>query len=99
MKLFINIGLVVSSDYTVIKKKYDALCSQLKACNLATLQKGKIMKLSGNAKALKPGEEAITIFYLPLYGDKTRTPKIVISLDKFKSYQLTAQITSYQQIE
>ncbi len=92
-------GLAISDNYSVIKSKYNSLCAQLKACNIITMQKNKIMKLSGKAKILKTGEEAITTFYIPAYGGKTTTPKIVVSLEKFKKYQLTVSITSYQEIE
>ncbi|MBK9392103.1 MAG: hypothetical protein IPN68_18650 [Bacteroidetes bacterium] len=50
-------------------------------------------------KILKTGDEAITILYIPPYSGKSKTPKIVVSLEKFEKYQLTVSITSYQEIE
>jgi len=92
-------GIAISDEYAVIKKKYDDLCRQLTACNITSLQKHVPMKLSGTVAPAKPGEGAFTTLYIPTYPGRTRTPKIVIIMEKADKWQLTARIISYQDIE
>jgi hypothetical protein len=92
-------GIAVSDQYFVIKKKYDDLCRQLTVCSISSLQKSKSMKLSGKAQPAKPGEGAITTFYVAPYPGRTVTPKIVIIMEKAATWQLTGRIISYQEVE
>ena len=92
-------GISVSDNYALVKKKYDDLCRQIKSCSITSLQKDKSMQVSGTATVPNKDGSAISTFYIAPFGGKTKTPKVVIILEKAGKWQLTGRVISYQDIE
>ncbi|MEO7982794.1 MAG: hypothetical protein ABI688_01810 [Bacteroidota bacterium] len=83
-------GIAVSKDFSVIKKRYDLLCSQLKNCSITSLSK-KPLKLVGKITPLvrQAGDDQVSFFTFPGYMGKAGTMRFIIAVTQYDNgYQL-----------
>ncbi len=91
-------GIVIYKDLESVKKPYDDLCTQLKNCNITSLQKGKILKLVPMIKPLVQENfeagELRSVFSVPVHDTKkTRLIIMVwVGLNHKDGYELGLNI-------
>jgi antitoxin component YwqK of YwqJK toxin-antitoxin module len=84
------------TDYSLIKREYDALCKKLSACFITTLAKGKSLKLIPKINKLDADgkfERIASFFYIPAYAAKKADPMVRVMVEnRYDGYRLTVDI-------
>jgi hypothetical protein len=92
-------GLLVTNNFTEVKKQYDNLCRQVSVCSITSLQKGKPMKLIAKIRPLVANPEEgrlASLFTVPVHNGIKNTALIRVMVEKNYdgNYQLTLDVIS-----